>query len=227
MALVCVGIAFAGFVSRYFAPVAAGSFTAPALVHMHGFAMWTWTVVFAWQTWLAANGRLRWHRTYGMAGIALFTLAVWLGASVAVQQLDRQLDAGRGDTARAFLAMPISLTFMMTVLFTAAIVNARRPDMHARLMLLTALVSLTPALARLTGDVMGTGAHPRNPVVGGFLALALVGIASARDLRAGARLHPVYLYGGGFVALCMLARTTLNRTEAWYVVADGLRTLAH
>jgi hypothetical protein len=227
MALVCVGIAFAGFVSRYFAPMAAGSFNAPALVHIHGLAMWAWTLVFAWQTWLAANGRLRWHRTYGMAGIALFTLAVWVGASVAVQQLDRQLDAGGGDTARAFLAMPLSLTFMMTVLFAAAIANARRPDVHARLMLLAALVALTPALARLTGDVMATGPHPRNPVVGGLLALSLVGIASARDLRVRNGLHPAYLYGGGFIALCMLARTTLNRTEAWYVVADGLRTLAN
>lgn len=227
MALICVAIAFAGFVSRYFAPVAAGSFTAPSLVHIHGLVMWSWTLLFAWQSWLAAKGQLRRHRLTGMAGIALFTLAVWIGASVALQQVDRQLDAGVGDTARAFLAMPMSLVVMMVVLFVAAILNARRSEVHARLMLLVTLVALTPALARLTGDVLGTGPHPRNPVIGGFLALGLVGIAAGRDIRVLGRPHPAYLYGGGFIALGMLARSVLNRTEAWYAMADGLRALVH
>ena len=227
MALACVAIAFAGFISRYFAPVAAGSFSAPTLVHIHGLVMWSWTLLFAWQSWLAANGRLRRHRSFGMAGIALFTLAVWIGVSVAVQQLDRQLSAGAGDTARAFLAMPVSLAAMMVVLFAAAILNARRPDVHSRLMLLVTLVALTPALARLTGDVLGTGPHPRNPVIGGLLALALVGIAIVRDVRVNGRPHRVYLYAGGFVVGGMIARSTLNRTETWYAVTDALRMLAH
>lgn len=227
MALACVTIALAGFVSRYFAPMASGRFAAPKLVHIHGLVMWSWMLLFAWQSWLASTGRMRRHRLFGMAGIALFTLAVWIGASVAIQQLDRQLDAGAGDAARAFLAMPISLAVMMIVLFAAAIFNARRPDVHARLMLLVTLVALTPALARLTGDVLGTGPHPRNPVIGGFLALALVGIAAGRDVRIDGRPHRAYLYGGGFIALCMLARSTLNQTESWYAVADALGTLVH
>jgi hypothetical protein len=227
MALACVAIAFAGFISRYFAPVAAGRFDAPSLVHIHGLVMWSWTLLFAWQTWLAASGKLQRHRSFGMAGIALFTLAVWIGASVSLQQLDRQLDAGIGNPARAFLAMPMSLALMMVVLFAAAILNARRSDVHARLMLLATLVALTPALARLTGDAFGTGPHPRNPIIGGFVALALVGVAVARDLRVHGRPHAAYLYGGGFIAAGMLARSTLNRTEAWYAVADGLRALVH
>lgn len=189
--------------------------------------MWSWTLLFALQTWHAATGRMRRHRSIGMAGIALFALAIWIGATVAVQQLERQLDAGAGDTARAFLAMPMSLALMMIVLFASAIFNARRPDVHARLMLLATLVALAPALARLTGDAFGTGPHPRNPVIGGLLVLALVGIAAARDIRVNGRPHPAYLYGGGFIALGMLARSTLNRTEAWYAVADALGMLVH
>lgn len=227
MALACVAIAFAGFVSRYFAPMAAGTFTAPALVHIHGLVMWSWTLLFAWQSWLAAHGRLRAHRSFGMAGIALFTLAVWIGASVGIEQLDRRLEAGEGDAARAFLAMPMSLALMMIPLFVAAILNARRSDVHARLMLLVTLVAMTPALARLTGDALGTGPNPRNASIGGILALALVGVAAARDIRGRGRPHPAYLYGGGFIALVMLARSTLNRTEAWYAVADALRRLVH
>jgi hypothetical protein len=70
MALACVAIALAGFVSRYFAPMAAGTFAAPTLVHVHGIVMWSWTLLFACQTWRAATGRLRRHRLFGMAGIA-------------------------------------------------------------------------------------------------------------------------------------------------------------
>ena len=227
LAAVCVVVAFAGFVSRYFAPVASGTFSARVLVHLHGLVMWTWMLLFAWQAWLAAEGRLRRHRAFGMAGIALFTLAVWLGISVALLQLDQQLDAGVGDRARAFVAMPLSLSVTMIALFTAAMANARRPDTHARLMLMVTLVALTPALARLVGDAFGTGPHPRNPVIGGLIALAAIGFAALRDLRVLGRVHSAFVYGGGFVAVVMLARSTLNRTDAWYAAADALRTLVH
>jgi hypothetical protein len=227
VAVGCSVVAFAGFVSRYFAPMTAGTFAARTVVHLHGLAMWAWMLLFAWQAWLAAEGRLRRHRAFGMAGIALFTLAVWLGISVALLQLDQQIEAGDGDRARAFVALPLSLSLTMVVLFVAAIGNARRPEAHARLMLLVTLVALTPALARLVGDALGTGPHPRNPVVAGALVLMAIGLAAARDLRIRGRVHPAYLYGGGLVALVMLARSTLNRTEAWYSAADALRTLVY
>jgi hypothetical protein len=152
---------------------------------------------------------------------------VWLGISVALLQLDQQLGAGDGDRARAFVALPLSLAFTMVVLFTAALLNARRPEAHARLMLLVTLVALTPALARLVGDVVGTGPHPRNPVLAGVIVLAVIGYAAIRDVRVRGGVHRVYLYGGGFVALVLLARSTLNRTETWYVAADALRTLVY
>ena len=182
-------------------------------------------LLFAWQAWLATHGRLRRHRAFGMAGIALFTLAVWLGISVALLQLDQQIVAGEGNRARAFVAMPLSLSLTMVVLFTAALVNARRPEAHARLMLLVTLVALTPALARLVGDAVGTGPHPRNPLVAGVIVLAVTAYAAVRDVRSRGGAHPAYLYGGAFFALVLLARSTLNRTEAWYGAADALRTL--
>lgn len=227
LAVACAVVAFAGFVSRYFAPVAAGTFAARALVHMHGLVMWTWMLLFAWQAWLAAEGRLRRHRAFGMAGIALFTLAVWLGISVALLQLDQQIEAGDADRARAFVALPLSLAVAMVVLFTAAMFNVRHPDAHARLMLMVTLVALTPALARLVGDAAGTGPHPRNPVIAGVIVLATIGFAASRDWRVRGRVHAAYVYGGAFVAVVVLVRSTLNRTEAWYGAADALRTLVH
>lgn len=226
-ALVCVVVAFAGFASRYFAPLAAGTFAGRTLVHLHGFVMWTWMLLFAWQSWLATTGRLRRHRAFGMAGIALFTLAVWLGLSVAVLQLDQQIEAGQADRARAFVALPLSLSLTMVVLFVAAMANARRPEAHARLMLIVTLAALTPALARLVGDAAGTGAHPRNPLIAAVIVLIAIGLAAARDLRVRGRVHVAYLYGGAFVAVMTLVRFTLNRTDAWYGVADALRELVY
>ena len=227
VAVFCVVVAFAGFVSRYFSPLAAGTLAVRRLVHLHGFVMWTWMLLFAWQAWLATNGRLRRHRAFGMAGIALFTLAVWIGVSVALLQLDAQIEAGDADRARAFVAQPLGLALTMVTLFTAAMFNSRRHEAHARLMLMVTLVALTPALARLVDDFSGTGRHPRNPVMAGLIVLALIGFAAARDWRMTGRVHRAYLYGGGFIALVMLARSTLNRTEAWYGVTDALRTLVY
>lgn len=116
---------------------------------------------------------------------------------------------------------------MMTVLFASAISTARGSEVHARLMPLMALVALTPARARLTSDVMGSGPNPRNPVLGGLVVLGLVGITAVRDIHVRGRPHPADRYGGGFVALCMVARAILNRTETWCSVTDSLRTLMH
>ena len=67
-------VAFGGFIPTYWAPVAAGTFKAPPVIHIHGFLMFSWTVFFLIQTALAAAGRTRDHRSWGLAGTALFSV---------------------------------------------------------------------------------------------------------------------------------------------------------
>jgi signal transduction histidine kinase len=225
MAAGAVAVAFTGFAWRYFLPLRAGTLHATSLVHVHGLLMWSWTLLYFAQAWLASRGRLRQHRLFGMAGIALMTLCVWTGASVAILQLDRQLAAGAGDAARAFVIQPLGLVLVMPLLFGAAIVHARRPDAHARLMLLVTLVALQPALARLAQAMLGAG-QPLNAMLAGGVILLTIGACMVRDLRSRGRVHPAYVYGGALVLVVQLARIALAGTPAWYSAADALRTLA-
>ena len=226
MAVLAMAIALVGFTWRYFLPLSRGSFHAAAVVHVHGVTMWSWTVLFFVQSWLAARGRIRFHRLLGMAGISLLTLAAWTGTVVALLQLERRLAAGEGDAARAFVALPLSLVVMMVPLFFAAILHARRAGFHARLMLMVTLVSLQPALARIVGAIRGGIAEPAvNGAVGGLTVLLLIGIAIAYDARTRPRPHPAYLWGGAWIVAVQVARLTLGHTPAWYATADVLATL--
>src|SRR5436190_7654361 len=71
MAAAFVIVAFGGFSPTYWAPVAAGTFKAPPIIHIHGMLMFTWVCFYFLQTALVATGRTLNHRNWGLAGIAL------------------------------------------------------------------------------------------------------------------------------------------------------------
>lgn len=226
MALLATTIAFVGFLWRYFLPLSAGTFHAPAIVHLHGLTMWSWTVLFLLQSWLAATGRLRHHRLFGFLGISILTLAVWTGTTVSLEQLAGRLARGQGDDARAFAALPLSLVALMSVLFIAAIVQGRRAETHARLMLLVTLVGLQPALARIVAVMRGGIMEPAiNGAVAGVVVLLLISAAMVRDLRTRGRIHGAYIAGGLAVLAVQVARVTLVHTPAWHATVDALLVL--
>ena len=88
MAGTFVVIAFGGFSPTYWAPMAAGTFHGPPIIHIHGLLMFTWTCFFFVQTALVASGHTMQHRSWGLAGISLFSvLAVGiLGSSALLAQ---------------------------------------------------------------------------------------------------------------------------------------------
>ena len=71
MALACTAVAFLGFAPTYWLPLASGSFPPMPVVHFHGMLFFSWTLYFAFQTWLAASGRTARHRSLGVLGAGL------------------------------------------------------------------------------------------------------------------------------------------------------------
>ena len=80
-----------GFSRRYFVPLANGSFTAPAIVHVHGIFTLAWIAFVLLQSVLVASGRTSTHRSLGMAGIALATVLVFTALELVILQLARGL----------------------------------------------------------------------------------------------------------------------------------------
>ncbi|MBA3730519.1 MAG: hypothetical protein H0W92_06925, partial [Sphingomonas sp.] len=73
MAAIFVAIAFGGFAGTYWLQLPYGTFTGSPMLHLHGLLFSLWTLFFLSQALLVANGRLRNHKAWGLAGISLAT----------------------------------------------------------------------------------------------------------------------------------------------------------
>lgn len=232
MAAIFAAIAFSGFLLTYWVPLARGTFAAPPMLHLHGLLFSLWTLFFLSQAILVANGRLRNHKAWGLAGISLATAMVFVGLAVAVAGLDRRLELGYGDAARAFAVVPVSSALLFGGLVAAAMANWRRPEWHKRLMLVATGSLLQPAIARyffvangsVDAAVRQSGPPPavEGTMIPGFIADALIAVAIAYDWKSRGRLHPAYLWGFGALLAVQLSRPVVSRTEAWQGFADFL-----
>lgn len=230
MAGVFLLIAFGGFTPTYWAPVAAGRFHAPPIVHIHGILLFSWTLLYFVQTALIASGRTPAHRAWGLAGISLFTLLVCsiLATRITLLRLDeaRSLgEASRRFSAIVFVALPL-----MIGLFAAAIANVRRPEVHKRLMFVLMASMMTPAVARLfltflapPGVAAGGPPPPFVAVPPGLVSSLLIVVAIVYDWRTRGRPHPVYVYGFLLVVADILLIVPISATQTWMSIALSLQ----
>jgi hypothetical protein len=226
VAVACLAafIAAIGFSRRYILPLAAGTFDAPAIVHLHGIFMFAWILFTILQTALVASGRVSTHRSLGMAGIALGTLIVFTATQIAILLLARELKNG-GPSPREFAATLLSIALLIAGLFTSAIANVNRAEVHKRLMLLTIFVILTPALARIIQLIDGSMTRLLRNDLAGLASDALILIPIAYDVRTRGKPHPAYLIGAGCIVLVQIGTLLVRVTPAWYAATNWLAGL--
>jgi hypothetical protein len=233
MAAACAVVSFGGFAPTYWLQLPAGTFVGSPLVHIHGVLFSSWTLLLLSQTLLVANGRLRNHRAWGLAGISLATAMVFMGLAAAIQTLTAGLRAGYGDHSRAFLILPVSGMVLFAGFFIAAIANIQRPEAHKRLMLLATITLLQAAMARIffvliTGGGPGLrpGLGPPPPLdiglVPSLITELLIVAGLVYDWRTRGRPHPVWLIGAAITTAVILLRGPLSGTQGWLAFADSL-----
>ncbi|MEP6884486.1 MAG: hypothetical protein ABJC66_07040 [Gammaproteobacteria bacterium] len=228
-------IAFGGFSPTYWAPLAAGSFHAPPIIHIHGMLMFAWTCFFFVQTALVATGRTMDHRSWGLAGISLFSVlafSILVGEMVVLKRADA---LGFGDAARRFAAVTLCAWPLMVGIFTLAIVNVRRPQVHKRLMVLLMTAMMTPAIARVFltllagGDAGGPPPGPPPPFVSlppALVADLLLIAAMVHDWRTRGKPHSVYVIGGVVVLAQQVLTVPFAATKTWMEIAKAFQGLA-
>ena len=230
MAGVFLLIAFAGFTPSYWARVASGTFTAAPIYHLHGLLLSAWVCFYFVQTALVASGRTVNHRTWGMAGIALFSAMVCTTVVLGINSMNIADREGFGDAGRRFSVVTFISLALLVVLFAAAIATVRRPDVHKRLMVLMMAVLMQPALGRMFALLFASpGASGPPPLIATVpiagLAGILVIVAIVHDWRTHGRPHPTYLYGGLFVLVVLLLRIPIASSDAWMAFAGALQHL--
>ena len=232
MAAIFALIAFAGFAPSYWLRLPSGTFQGSPMLHMHGLLYSLWTLFFLSQAVLVANGRLRNHKAWGLAGISLATAMVFVGVAVAIAGLERRLELGFGDAARAFTIVPVTSAFLFGGLIAAAMANWRRPEWHKRFMLVATASLLQPAIARFfflangAGDANARQIGPppavETTMLFAFVADALIVAAIAHDWKSRGRPHPAYFWAFGAVLAVHLSRPLLSRSDAWLGFTDFL-----
>lgn len=187
------------------------------LLWAHGLLFTAWMALLVVQPALIANRRRELHRKLGWAGAALAVAMVLFGnlASVAAMHGGfKQL----GDP-HAFYAIPFFAIQGFAVLVALAILWRERPETHKRLMLLSGIVIVEAATARIELAPIAAGA-PFSFFIGGDL-LILAGMAYDRISRG--RVHAVWIWGGGAVVASQIGKVFISQTEPW--MAFG-RTMA-
>jgi hypothetical protein len=230
-----VAIAFSGFFATYWAPLAAGSLVVDPVVHLHGLLFSAWTLFFFAQAWFATHDRLARHRALGLFGIAIATAMTFVGVWAALNSLHGAVERGFEAAGRRFAIVPIAGISFFAIVVGLAIANVRRPEMHMRLMLLATVAILQAAVGRVVRLIVAPdsprpGAGPPAPVEITYLPAAIVDLlliaAMVADWRTRGKVHPVYLIGGGALAIVQFTPALMSQTPAWQSFLDALLRLA-
>jgi hypothetical protein len=234
MAGVCLAVAVVGFAPTYWVPMLQGTLDIAPIAHLPAVFFYGWTLLFLRQTSLAASGRLTRHRELGVAGVALATGMVFAGLGMTINSLERMDAAGLGAAGRPFSIVSASAIALFAVLFTVAVVNVKRPEVHKRVMLVATVSLLQAAVGRwfvffLAPPAPGGGVASPPPlpvtIVPGLLVNLLIVAAMLHDRRTRGRVHPAYWIAGGAVLAVQVLRVPLATTAAWARVTDWLLAL--
>lgn len=231
MALACAAVAFLGFAPTFFLPLAAGKFSAPPSVHVHGIVFFAWSLYFVFQAWLPSSGQVGLHRSVGMIGVSLATAMTIFGFLAGVTAMQRSAAVGQTDAGIAFAVVPWSGILFFAVVFAIGIAMVRRPEIHKRLMLLAGISILDAAVARWFLTFLAPPGPPGPPPVAvtippAFVAYLLLVVAMVQDWRTRGRPHAVYVIGGAVLIAVKLLNLPISETHAWHAFAGGILALA-
>jgi len=188
-------------------------------------------LLFCVQTWLVASGRTLAHRTWGMLGIAWATAMVFIVFATVAVRINILSAAGYRTEALAFSWVQIGGILLFATIFTLAIVNVKKSEIHKRLLLLGTIALLDAPIARwflvfLAPPVPAGQIAPPPPlfitIPPALIADVLLVVAMAYDWRTRGRPHPVYLIGGAALLAYQITRPLIGESPIWQSIAAAI-----
>lgn len=213
-------IVLVGFGRTYYLKGLFGTPPLPSgLVHLHGLVMTAWVALFVVQVRLVSSKRVHRHQQLGYAGIGIGALIIATGFPTALRAAKYgSVSAPPGIPPLSFLLVPLFDLLVFALLFGAAILYRRKPAAHKRLMLLTAVNFLPPALARIPiASLQSLG-----PVWFFGVPTALALLCLGLDARRNHHVHAVFAAGTAVLIGSYVARLALMTTGPWLTLAAWL-----
>lgn len=235
--LVCAAIAVGGFLPTYWLQLAPRTFIGPSLLHIHGALCTLWIFFLVSQASLVARGRIRNHRDWGLAGIALATAVVIVGISAAIVSLKFELGRGLGDAARSFLVVPLAAMARFAIFTGAAIAFTRQADWHKRFMIVGTVGLIEAAAARIAFTLAvgyGPGMRPglmspppaAMPIIVGLLLQLIIVAGMIHDRKTRGLVHPAWIIGLVVSVAVIFLKVPLSSTAGWLSFADWTTRIA-
>jgi hypothetical protein len=207
---------FTGFGMTYLFPLARGTFPpAPPIVHLHGLVFFSWMILLIVQAGLVSSGNVALHRSLGTWGIAHAVLILYTGALIQLLGIARSI--GRGGTGpfdAGFLGLMAVLGFAL--LFTLAIRNVRKPDVHKRLILFAMLPILPPGVNRFYQVPFGLDYIPVLPLYVTLDAMALAVLV--HEWRSTGKIGKYSMIGAGWIFVQSAVHVPVVHSE-WFLEA--------
>jgi hypothetical protein len=215
-------VIFIGFAPTYYLKGLFGTRPLPSnLVHLHGLVMTAWVVLFVVQVRLISAKQVRLHQTLGYAGIGLATLILMTGLPTALRAAKYGSTAApAGIPPLSFMIVPVADLVMFALFFGAAVICRRRPADHKRLMLLTAINYIPPAIARIPIAAL----QSLGPLWFFGFPTAIALLCVVLDARRHGRVNKIFVLGTVLLLVSYVARMALMGTQAWINVATWLTT---
>lgn len=217
MAFAMVATIFIGFAPSYYlrglVEPYAPSLPMTTLSHLHGVLFSAWTLLFVAQTWLVAGGRTDIHRQLGLAAFGLLPAMIVVAALASLHGAIRHAGPPMIPPLQ-FLAVPLFDIPVFATLIGVALWKRREAQTHKRLMFLTMVGMMGPAIGRLPFPAT----LPPPVIIFGLPNLFLLALV-AWDFASRGSLHKATLWGGAFILGSQLLRMALMTTPAWLAFA--------
>ena len=217
-------IVLAGFGRTYYFKMFTGTPPLPSmLVHIHGIVMTAWVALFAVQVWLIRTKKPKVHMSLGMLGIALAMLVIVVGFFTSASAAKFGSASAPPDVPPlAFFIVPFVDIIFFAVCFAAAIYYRTNLANHKRLMLLTAISFLPPAVARIPLEFV-----PKlGPILFMGVPAAMVIGFLIYDTWRHKKLNRVFLIGGTILVVSYPLRMIISGTGAWMSFATWVTSWA-
>lgn len=216
MCVVILGTVLLGFARTYYL---AGTVHAPlpsVIIHIHAVVFSSWILLLA-QTSLVAAGRIGWHKQLGILGVILAPLLVVLGLAAAFDT-QRRHAAIPGVEPAMILAIQFAVLTVFSILVAKGIAVRRDAQAHKRLMLLSTIAILGPAINRWPFAVFLRFPPATGLVIDGFLLSLL-----AFDLLTRRKIQRVTIWGSLSIFLMVPIASAFSHLPFWRHFTELLR----
>jgi hypothetical protein len=208
-------IVFAGFARSFFLNSYFLKLQLRPLFIAHGIVFSTWIGLIIVQTFLISAKQVRIHRKLGYASIAIVVAMIVFGFVMAVDAARRGFTPTPEVPPLRFFAISFFDLINFTILITCAFLYRNKAEIHKRLILVSTVVILTPATARIVFLFSDNGVLFKAYGID----LAVLLICVLYDLYTRRKVHPAYLYAGGLFLVSIPARIIISGTDAWLAFA--------